>query len=145
MLKVTDYMVDAFQEDQGRVALMTVHSAKGLEFPTVFIIGLEQGIFPHSRSLNDFDQMEEERRLAYVAITRAQNRLFLTHARQRWLFGQTQVNHPSEFLQAIPAELFGDESPGGPPAPRSFQPPQRRSEEVWVDTSFDQSLPDDDG
>ncbi len=98
--------VDAYAESEGRVTLMTVHSAKGLEFPVVFIVGLEQGIFPHSRSLGDLDQMEEERRLAYVAITRARELLFLSHARERGVFGQVQQNEPSDFLRHIPEHLL---------------------------------------
>ncbi|WP_035045416.1 DNA helicase PcrA [Anoxybacillus flavithermus] len=88
------------------VVLMTLHSAKGLEFPVVFLVGLEEGIFPHNRSLNDEDEMEEERRLAYVGITRAEEQLFLTRAHMRTLFGQTHVNTPSRFIDEIPEELI---------------------------------------
>lgn len=88
------------------VVLMTLHSAKGLEFPVVFLVGLEEGIFPHNRSLNDEDEMEEERRLAYVGITRAEEELFLTRAHMRTLFGQTHVNAPSRFIDEIPEELI---------------------------------------
>ncbi|MBW7652000.1 DNA helicase PcrA [Anoxybacillus sp. ST4] len=88
------------------VVLMTLHSAKGLEFPVVFLVGLEEGIFPHNRSLNDEDEMEEERRLAYVGITRAEEQLFLTRAHMRTLFGQTHVNAPSRFIDEIPEELI---------------------------------------
>ena len=84
---------------------MTIHAAKGLEFPAVFIIGLEDGVFPHLRSIGEPDEMEEERRLAYVAITRAQERLYLTHAWSRTLFGGTQYNPPSRFLDEIPERL----------------------------------------
>ena len=84
---------------------MTVHAAKGLEFPAVFIMGLEEGVFPHLRSIGEPDEMEEERRLAYVAITRAQERLYLSHAWSRTLFGGTQYNPPSRFLDEIPARL----------------------------------------
>ena len=84
---------------------MTLHSAKGLEFPVVFLIGLEDGVFPHLRSLSEPDELEEERRLAYVGITRARERLYLTHAWSRTLFGSTQYNPPSRFLDEIPAEL----------------------------------------
>ena len=87
---------------------MTLHSAKGLEFPVVFLIGLEDGVFPHLRSLTEPDQLEEERRLAYVGITRARQRLYLTHAWSRTLFGGTQYNPPSRFLDEIPAELVRD-------------------------------------
>ena len=90
--------------------LMTMHSAKGLEFPIVFIIGMEEGVFPHSRALNDNDELEEERRLAYVGITRAEKQLFLTCARMRTLFGRTNANMPSRFLQEVPDELKTDAS-----------------------------------
>jgi DNA helicase-2/ATP-dependent DNA helicase PcrA len=84
---------------------MTLHSAKGLEFPAVFIIGVEEGVFPHNRALTEPDEMEEERRLAYVGITRAMRRLFITHAWSRMLFGTTQYNPPSRFLDEIPESL----------------------------------------
>ncbi|MCQ6563607.1 DNA helicase PcrA [Paenibacillus mendelii] len=87
------------------VVLMTMHSAKGLEFPVVFIIGMEEGVFPHSRALMDNDELEEERRLAYVGITRAEKRLFLTCARMRTLFGRTNSNMPSRFLREVPDEV----------------------------------------
>lgn len=88
------------------VTLMTVHAAKGLEFSHVFLIGMEEGIFPHSRSLFDIEELEEERRLAYVAITRAKDRLFITNARRRLYFGQRNTNQPSRFLSDIPEELL---------------------------------------
>ena len=88
------------------VTLMTLHIAKGLEFPVVFMVGMEDGIFPHYRSMTDTAALEEERRLAYVGITRAQKRLYLTHAWSRTLFGQTQYNPPSRFLQEMPEHLF---------------------------------------
>lgn len=91
---------------QDSVMLMTLHSAKGLEFPVVFLMGLEEGVFPHSRSLMDDEEMEEERRLAYVGITRAENELYLTNARMRTLFGRTQVNPVSRFIGEIPDELI---------------------------------------
>jgi DNA helicase-2/ATP-dependent DNA helicase PcrA len=97
---------DEYDEDDSNVTLMTLHIAKGLEFPVVFIVGLEDGIFPHYRSMTDTAQLEEERRLAYVGITRAQQRLYLTHAWSRTLFGQTQYNPPSRFLQEMPEVLF---------------------------------------
>jgi len=82
--------------------LMTLHSAKGLEFPVVFIIGMEDGVFPHARSLFDPTQLEEERRLCYVGVTRAQSQLHLLFCRQRTLFGTTQINPPSRFIFEIP-------------------------------------------
>jgi superfamily I DNA/RNA helicase len=91
--------------EQSAVTLMTLHSAKGLEFPVVFIVGMEDGVFPHLRSLGDPDELEEERRLCYVGITRAQQRLYLCHAWSRMLFGTTDYNPPSRFLSEIPEEL----------------------------------------
>ncbi len=157
--------VDNYDENEGQVTLMTVHSAKGLEYPVVFIVGLEEGIFPHMRSLNEPEQMEEERRLAYVAITRAREVLYLCHARDRWVFGSAQHNPPSEFIRHIPDELLERVSPrptfsrGTTPAwsrggrgrrgrPQRPQPPQadpqRSANEVWVDTDgFDQRPPEE--
>ncbi|HKZ17178.1 MAG TPA: 3'-5' exonuclease, partial [Geobacteraceae bacterium] len=88
------------------VTLMTLHSAKGLEFPVVFMIGMEERLFPHVRSLEDREQMEEERRLCYVGMTRAKERLFLTNARRRRTFGQEQYNTPSRFIGDIPKDLL---------------------------------------
>jgi DNA helicase-2/ATP-dependent DNA helicase PcrA len=97
--------VDNYSESTNAVTLMTLHSAKGLEFPAVFIPGMEEGIFPHSRSLFDAEQMEEERRLCYVGMTRAKERLFLLYANSRLLYGATNHNPPSRFLLEIPAEV----------------------------------------
>ncbi len=94
------------EDKENAVYLMTLHSAKGLEFKYVFIVGLEEGIFPHSRSLNDANQLEEERRLAYVGITRAKERLFLTFAKRRLFYGDFIENPPSRFLQDIPKDLI---------------------------------------
>ncbi len=101
-----------------RVTLITLHAAKGLEYPVVFITGLEEGLFPHSRSLDDPRQMEEERRLAYVGITRAKQHLYLVGARRRTVFGNVQMNLPSRFVQDIPASLIrldGKAQPGAAP------------------------------
>ena len=100
-------------DDQSEVTLMTLHTAKGLEFPMVFIVGMEDGIFPSFMSLGDPDQLEEERRLAYVGITRAEEQLHLTLAESRWIYGQQQYNTPSRFLREIPDELLDDRSPKG--------------------------------
>ncbi|MFM2072430.1 MAG: ATP-dependent helicase PcrA [Actinomycetota bacterium] len=100
-------------DDDNRVVLMTLHSAKGLEFPNVFLLGMEEGVFPHTRALTEPSELEEERRLAYVGITRAQRRLHLTHAWSRTLFGSTQYNPPSRFLDEIPAELIDAKGSGG--------------------------------
>jgi len=91
---------------KGKVVLMTMHAAKGLEFPVVFIIGMEENVFPHSRSIGDNDEMEEERRLAYVGITRAEERLYLTCAQSRTLFGRSGYNNPSRFISEISDEIL---------------------------------------
>lgn len=96
---------DRIAQETDMVHLMTLHSAKGLEFPIVFIIGLEEGLVPHSRSLSNADEMEEERRLMYVGVTRAKEDVFLLYTRQRLLFGSVQANAPSRFLDDIPSEL----------------------------------------
>jgi DNA helicase-2/ATP-dependent DNA helicase PcrA len=93
-------------EGQDALQMMTVHSAKGLEFDAVFLTGLEEGLFPHEQSVGEADGLEEERRLAYVAITRARNRLYLSHAQTRMLHGQTRYNIPSRFLEEIPQGLM---------------------------------------
>ena len=100
-------------DDQSQVTLMTLHSAKGLEFPVVFIIGLEDGIFPHLRALGEPHELEEERRLAYVGITRARERLYLSNAWSRTIFGSTQYNPPSRFLMEIPEDLIDNRRPNG--------------------------------
>jgi DNA helicase-2/ATP-dependent DNA helicase PcrA len=92
-------------EHQGVVTLMTLHTAKGLEFPVVFLTGLEDGVFPHLRSMTDNTELEEERRLAYVGITRARQRLYLSRAVTRSAWGQPQYNQPSRFLEELPREL----------------------------------------
>ena len=97
--------IDNYNEEADTVVLMTLHSAKGLEFPVVFIPGMERGIFPGIQSLYSASEMEEERRLAYVGITRAKERLYLTHARTRMLYGSTSHNAPSPFLEEIPEKL----------------------------------------
>ncbi|PNQ85064.1 DNA helicase PcrA [Paenibacillus polymyxa] len=103
-----DSMNDDEEEQSDAVVLMTMHSAKGLEFPIVFIVGMEEGVFPHSRAFLDNEELEEERRLAYVGITRAEEQLFLTCAQMRTLFGRTTANPPSRFLEEIPDELKED-------------------------------------
>ncbi len=96
---------DELEGDSSRVVLMTLHTAKGLEFPAVFMIGMEDGVFPHLRSLTEPDELEEERRLCYVGITRARRHLYVSHAWCRTLWGQTQYNRPSRFLDEIPEAL----------------------------------------
>ncbi|MEC0370727.1 DNA helicase PcrA [Paenibacillus chibensis] len=100
-----DSVKDEEEDRSDAVILMTMHSAKGLEFPVVFIVGMEEGVFPHSRAFQDNEELEEERRLAYVGITRAEKQLFLTCAQMRTLFGRTTANPPSRFLDEIPEEL----------------------------------------
>ena len=97
--------VDQTEQSDGTVTLMTFHAAKGLEFPAVFMAGMEEGLFPHSRTLLDDTEIEEERRTCYVGITRAERRLYLTYARQRTIYGRTEMSRPSRFLAEIPEEL----------------------------------------
>ncbi len=101
---------DNYDADADAVVMMTIHSAKGLEFPTVFLPGLEDGIFPGMMSLGYDDEMEEERRLAYVAITRAKKKLYIMNARERMMFGKTRYNPKSCFLEEIPAQYINDET-----------------------------------
>ncbi len=116
--------VDSYEEESSQVTLMTLHAAKGLEFPVVFLIGLEENIFPLSRALMEESKLEEERRLAYVGITRAEEELFLTNAFSRTLYGRTQYNRPSRFVEEIEQDLLqslGERTqPKG--AAASFQP-----------------------
>jgi DNA helicase-2/ATP-dependent DNA helicase PcrA len=99
---------DQLDGDGTKVSLMTMHIAKGLEFPAVFLVGMEDGIFPHLRSLGDPVELEEERRLCYVGITRAERHLYVSHAWSRMLWGSTSSNIPSRFLNEIPGELVRD-------------------------------------
>ena len=96
--------IDNADMEDDRITLMTLHSAKGLEFPTVFMVGMEEGLFPHSRTLMDDNEIEEERRTCYVGITRAQRKLYLTCAHQRTIYGKTSMSTPSRFLDEIPEE-----------------------------------------
>ncbi len=116
---------DALEEsDDGSVTLMTLHTAKGLEYPVVFLVGLEDGVFPHVRSLGDPEQLEEERRLCYVGMTRAQDRLYLSHADHRTLWGGASYNPPSRFLESVPDELVEhrrSSRPAGRQRPQSLE------------------------
>jgi DNA helicase II / ATP-dependent DNA helicase PcrA len=106
--------IDSLDDDGEKtdaITLMTLHSAKGLEFPVVFLIGMEEGVFPHSRSLMEEAEMEEERRLAYVGITRAEQTLFLTNAQMRTLYGRTSMNPASRFISEIPEDLLDGVEP----------------------------------
>src|SRR5256712_2340076 len=109
---VTD--LDTWQEQVDRVTLMTLHSAKGLEFAVVFLAGLEEGLFPHARALEEAEGLEEERRLCYVGMTRAKQRLYLSYARSRTIFGSTMPGVPSRFLEEVPAELLARHAPAPP-------------------------------
>ncbi|CAM4450379.1 ATP-dependent helicase [Corallococcus exiguus] len=141
---------------EGRVALMTLHAAKGLEFDAVFLTGMEEGVFPHSRALKSDDpdggeEMAEERRLCYVGFTRARKRLFVSLAQCRSLFGELKYNPPSRFLADVPQALFGFKENDLPPPPRAAAMPQRRRN--WdddetgprVDRSYSQASSDMDG
>jgi DNA helicase-2/ATP-dependent DNA helicase PcrA len=108
VLESGDGQAEAYQDS---VQLMTLHSAKGLEFSLLFLCGMEDGLFPHQRSLNDAAGLEEERRLCYVGITRARKELYLTHAEQRRLHGEQKYSIPSRFLREIPAELVEEVRP----------------------------------
>ena len=103
---------DDVDEQAPAVTLMTLHAAKGLEFPVVFLVGMEEGIFPLSRALLEDDELEEERRLAYVGITRAKKKLYLTNAVSRLLYGRVQRNQPSRFVEEISPELLEEEGSG---------------------------------
>ena len=96
--------LDSRVDGDNCVTMMTMHAAKGLEFPQVFVVGMEEGLFPGNRAMGDGDEMEEERRLCYVAMTRAKEKLTLTNARQRTLYGKTTPCMPSRFLSEIPED-----------------------------------------
>ena len=127
---------DELDPDTSEVTLMTLHSAKGLEYPVVFLVGMEDGIFPHMRTLTEPAELEEERRLCYVGITRAMRHLHLTHAWSRTLFGGTQYNPPSRFLDEIPGELVDEingrrrASRGGSTYGASGRPARRRRDDT---------------
>jgi DNA helicase-2/ATP-dependent DNA helicase PcrA len=104
-------------EGGGVITLMTLHTAKGLEFPVVFLTGMEDGVFPHMRSLGQAKELEEERRLAYVGITRARERLYVTRSSMRSAWGQPSYNPPSRFLEEIPETLIEWKRTGGSAAP----------------------------
>ena len=97
--------LEQYDEGDDAVVMMTMHSAKGLEFPNVFLVGFEEGLFPGMRAIGDMEEMEEERRLCYVAITRAKKSLTISHAKQRMLYGRTNASLPSRFLHEIPDDI----------------------------------------
>jgi DNA helicase-2/ATP-dependent DNA helicase PcrA len=121
---------DTLIDEAGRVVLMTLHTSKGLEFPVVFVSGMEDGIFPHRRAFEDASELEEERRLCYVGMTRAKDRLFLTSAVRRRIYGTELYNPPSMFLQDIPSALLNAERAprqgvGGRPGRMTWGPGER--------------------
>ena len=120
--------VDKYDETADAVVLMTIHSAKGLEFPIVFLPAMEEGIFPSSQSVMNPEEQEEERRLAYVAVTRAKKQLILSRAKERMVYGRTQYNKPSPFLLDIPEELIEEITP-----PRPDRAPYQRGERHFPD------------
>ncbi|MEC9488191.1 MAG: DNA helicase PcrA [Halanaerobium sp.] len=133
---------DDVETEENALVMMTLHCAKGLEFPVVFLAGLEEGLFPHSRSLEEPHQMEEERRLCYVGITRAEERLFLTHASNRRIWGQPKRQMPSRFLQEIPPELLGsnDSQEGmGASVTRALEQAEESSASGRITSSSDSS------
>jgi DNA helicase-2/ATP-dependent DNA helicase PcrA len=105
---------DELESDGTKVSLMTLHTAKGLEYPAVFVVGLEEGIFPHFRSLSEPTELEEERRLFYVGITRARRHLAISHAWSRTTWGRTQPAMPSRFVTEVPSHLVEDVGLGSP-------------------------------
>jgi DNA helicase-2/ATP-dependent DNA helicase PcrA len=125
---------DEVDGDASKVTLMTLHTAKGLEYPVVFIIGMEDGVFPHVRSLGEPNEMEEERRLAYVGITRARERLYLSYAWCRNLWGQTQYNPPSRFLKEIPTTLVSTAE--GSSRPAAARLTDRRARDQLVEAAM---------
>ncbi|HEY3248586.1 MAG TPA: DNA helicase PcrA [bacterium] len=127
---VTD--LDTWSEEIDRVTLMTLHAAKGLEFPVVFLAGLEEGLFPHSRSMDEEGGLEEERRLCYVGMTRAKERLSLSFARNRTIFGTTVPAVPSRFLDEVPAELLARADPPAPAPQVNWEDEQRELPELTV-------------
>jgi DNA helicase-2/ATP-dependent DNA helicase PcrA len=125
-----DKLDEKENKDQGNVVLMTLHAAKGLEFPVVFLMGMEEGVFPHSRSLFEEEEMEEERRLAYVGITRAEQCLYITNAQMRTLFGRTNMNPVSRFISEIPVNVLenaNQEKEKQKQSPFSSARPERRA------------------
>jgi DNA helicase-2/ATP-dependent DNA helicase PcrA len=119
--------VDDLEEDPNAPTLLTLHAAKGLEFPVVFIVGLEEGMLPHSRSLDDGEELAEERRLFYVGLTRAKDRVYLSHAFRRTFYGNTEVTVPSRFLGEIPEKLIE----GGTSGERRRESKRRASDWSW--------------
>ena len=105
--------IDGMEEISNNVTLMTLHSAKGLEFPIVFLAGVEEGIFPHSRTFNSMSELEEERRLMYVGVTRAEEKLYISSAKRRQMWGEYKYYNPSRFIEEIPPQLIETSSSNG--------------------------------
>ena len=125
--------IEQYDQDADAVVMMTMHSAKGLEFPNVYVIGMEEGLFPGMRSIGDPEEMEEERRLCYVAITRAKKHLTLSCAKQRMLYGRTSVNRHSRFIEEIPPELVTGKKAE---LPKTYQKPAQPQHQprAWTDS-----------
>ena len=125
--------IEQYDQDADAVVMMTMHSAKGLEFPNVYVVGMEEGLFPGMRSIGDPEEMEEERRLCYVAITRAKKHLTLTCAKQRMLYGRTSVNRHSRFIEEIPPELITGKKAE---PPKTYQKPAQPQHQprAWTDS-----------
>ncbi|MBM7624518.1 DNA helicase PcrA [Sporohalobacter salinus] len=126
---ITD--IDNMEDEASSVVMMTLHSAKGLEFPVVFLSGMEEGLFPHSRSLDDKETIEEERRLCYVGMTRAEKKLYLTHALSRKVYGQRSYNPVSRFIEEIPPRLFNTDE-GNKENTESVQSSQNISQQEYT-------------
>ena len=124
---------EQYDQDADAVVMMTMHSAKGLEFPNVYVVGMEEGLFPGMRSIGDPEEMEEERRLCYVAITRAKKHLTLSCAKQRMLYGRTSVNRHSRFIEEIPPELITGKKAE---LPKTYQKPTQPQHQprAWTDS-----------
>lgn len=154
--------IDSLDESQGVIKFMTLHLAKGLEFSHVFMVGMEEGLFPHARSLEDEEQLEEERRLCYVGMTRAQNKLFMSHSERRRLHGREQYNIPSRFLDEVPEKYVEWEKtnfatqrpvyqnhPAKTPNYKNFNSSPFSDDDFndasSSDFAFDQSSPEDNG
>ena len=125
--------IEQYDQDADAVVMMTMHSAKGLEFPNVYVVGMEEGLFPGMRSIGDPEEMEEERRLCYVAITRAKKHLTLSCAKQRMLYGRTSVNRHSRFIEEIPPELITGKKAE---LPKTYQKPAQPQHQprAWTDS-----------
>jgi len=123
--------IEQYDQSADAAVMMTIHSAKGLEFPHVFLVGMEEGLFPGARAVGEADEMEEERRLCYVAITRAKKTLTITYARQRMLYGRTTVNRPSRFVDEIPSSCLSEPAAAERPRRVDSPPPSGRTRRAY--------------